>query len=127
MTLTIILSLIIIGLLAGTLSGAVGVGGGVIMVPLALLLLGFTQHQAQGLSLAVLSVPVTLLAAYTYHNSGSPIEWRYAIIIAIAFVIGGYFGAKIAANLNELTLKRLFGLILFVAAVKLMFFSGPKG
>jgi len=127
MTLTIILSLIIIGLLAGTLSGAVGVGGGVIMVPLALLLLGFTQHQAQGLSLAVLSVPVTLLAAYTYHNSGSPIEWRYAIIIAIAFVIGGYFGAKIAANLNELTLKRLFGLILLVAAVKLMFFSGPKG
>jgi hypothetical protein len=97
------------------------------MVPLALLLLGFTQHQAQGLSLAVLSVPVTLLAAYTYHNSGSPIEWRYAIIIAIAFVIGGYFGAKIAANLNELTLKRLFGLILLVAAVKLMFFSGPKG
>ena len=127
MSLTIILSLIIIGLLAGMLSGTVGVGGGVIMVPLAVLLLGFTQHQAQGLSLAVLSVPVTLLAAYTYHYSGSPVDWRYAIIIAIAFVIGGYFGAKVAANLNELALKRLFGTILLVAAIRLIFFSGTKG
>ena len=126
MTLTIILALIIIGLLAGMLSGAVGVGGGVIMVPLAVLLLGFTQHQAQGLSLGVLAVPVTLLAAYTYHNTGSPIDWRYALIIAVSFVIGGYFGAKVAVNLNEMTLKKVFGVILLVAAIKLIFFSGPK-
>lgn len=126
MTLSIILALIAIGLLAGVLSGAVGVGGGVIMVPLAVLLLGFSQHEAQGLSLAVLSVPVTLLAAYTYHTTGSPLDWRYALIIACTFVIGGYLGAKIAVNLDQWTLKKVFGFILLAVAIKLIFFSGPK-
>lgn len=126
MTLTIILSLILIGILAGTLSGAVGVGGGVIMVPLAVLLLGFSQHQAQGMSLAVLAVPVTLLAAYTYHKNGHELDWRYALIIAIAFVIGGFFGSKIAVNLNQQVLKKVFGVILLVVSIKMIFFSGAK-
>lgn len=126
MDITIILSLILIGLLAGALSGAVGVGGGVIMVPLAVVFLGYTQHQAQGLSLAVLAVPVTLLAAYTYHSHGATLDWRYAIIIAVTFVIGGIYGAKIAVNLDQLTLKRVFGIILFIVSIKMIFFSGVK-
>jgi uncharacterized membrane protein YfcA len=118
---TILLSLIIIGLLAGILSGFMGVGGGVIMIPLMILFLGYDQHQAQGMSLAVLAVPVTFVAAYTYHKAGHAIDWKYAIVIAIFFVVGGYLGSKFAVSLNQQVLKRIFALILVVAAVKLFF------
>ncbi len=122
MNLTIIVSLIIIGLLAGILSGFMGVGGGVVMIPLMLLLLGYNQHEAQGLSLAVLAVPVTFLAAYTYHTSGSPINWKYAFVIAVFFVVGGYIGSKFAVSIPQNILKKIFALILVIAAIK-MFFS----
>lgn len=127
MTLSTILFLLLIGLLAGILSGSVGIGGGVIMVPLAIYFLGYSQHQAQGMSLAVLAVPVTLLAAYTYHSNGHHLDWRYALIIAAAFVVGGYFGSKIAVNINQQMLKKVFGVILIIVAVKMIFFSKAKG
>lgn len=122
MNITIIASLIIIGLLAGILSGFMGVGGGVIMVPLMLLLLGYNQHEAQGMSLAVLAVPVTFIAAYTYHVSGSPINWKYAGIIALFFVVGGFVGSKFAIAVPQNVLKKIFAVILVIAAIK-MFFS----
>lgn len=119
----IILILIIIGLLAGLFSGLFGVGGGVIMVPLMVFALGYTQHQAQGMSLAVLAVPVTFLAAYTYHKTGeNPINFKYALIIAVCFVGGAYFGTKIAVSINENVLRKLFSVLLVIIAVK-MFFS----
>lgn len=120
MNITLVVSLVIIGLLAGVLSGFMGVGGGVIMIPLMILLLGFNQHEAQGTSLAVLAVPVTFLAAYTYYNEGH-VNWRFAIVIAFAFVIGGYIGSKFAVNMDQAILKKIFGVILFIAAVKLFF------
>ena len=98
----------LIGILAGILSGLVGIGGGVIMVPLLVLVLGFSQHQAQGTSLAVLVVPVTALAVYNYYKQGY-IDWRYAAIIAVFFVIGGFFGSKIAIGLDQKMLKKIFG------------------
>ncbi len=119
MTLQTILSLVLIGILAGMLSGLVGVGGGVIMVPLLVLLLGFSQHQAQGTSLAVLVVPVTAVAVYAYYKEGH-IDWRYAAIIAVFFVIGGFFGSKIAIGLDEKMLKRTFGIILLLIAGKML-------
>jgi len=122
MNFTIIASLIIIGLLSGMLSGFLGVGGGVIMVPLMLILLGFNQHEAQGTSLAVLAVPVTFIAAYTYHVSGSPINWKYAGIIALFFIVGGFVGSKFAVSVPQNILKKIFSLVLLVVAVK-MFFS----
>ena len=122
MNLTIILFLVIIGILSGFLSGMMGVGGGVIMVPLMVFLLGFTQHEAQGTSLAVLAVPVTFLAAYTYHTEKG-LNWRYALIIAVAFVIGGYLGSKLAVNINDLLLKRIFGVVMLIASIKLIFFK----
>jgi uncharacterized membrane protein YfcA len=127
MTIEIVLLLILLGLLAGFLSGSVGVGGGVIMVPLAIWFLGYSQHQAQGMSLAVLAVPVTFIAAYTYHTSGHTLDWRYALIIAAAFVIGGYFGSKIAVNINQQLLKKIFGFIMLAIAIKMIFFSKAKG
>ncbi len=119
MDVQIILSLVLIGILAGILSGLVGVGGGVVMVPLLVLLLGFNQHQAQGTSLAVLVVPVTAVAVYTYHKEGF-IDWRYVGIIAVFFVVGGYFGSKIAVGLDQKMLKKVFGLILLLIAGKML-------
>lgn len=124
MNLTLLLSLALIGLLAGILSGFMGVGGGVVMIPLMILLLGYDQHQAQGMSLAVLAVPVTFIAAYTYHASGHPIQWKYALVIAVLFVVGGFIGSKIAVKIDQSLLKKMFAVILVIAAVKLFFSKG---
>ncbi len=120
MTTTIIVSLLIIGILAGVLSGLVGVGGGLVMIPLMILLLGYSQHEAQGTSLAVLAVPVTLLAAYNYYSEGY-INWKFAAFIAVGFVVGGFFGSKLAISINQAMLKKIFGVILLIAAFKMFF------
>lgn len=123
MKMNTILVLIIVGLVAGILSGLFGVGGGVIMVPLMVFALGYSQHQAQGMSLAVLAVPVTFIAAYTYHTSGeAPLNFKYALIIASCFILGALLGSKFALNLNEVILKKVFSVLLVVVAIK-MFFS----
>lgn len=119
MNATIIIALILIGLLAGLLSGVMGVGGGVIMIPLMIVLLGFNQHQAQGTSLAVLAVPVTFLAAYNYYGEGH-VNWKYAAVIALFFIVGGYIGSRLAINLDQRTLKKIFGGILLIIAIKLL-------
>lgn len=119
MTTSLILTLIVIGLLAGFLSGLIGVGGGIIMVPLFLLFLGLTQHQAQGLSLAVLLPPVTFMAVYNYHQAGA-IDWRYAIIVSCVFIVGGFIGSKVALSIDQHTLKKVFGGILLLIAAKLI-------
>lgn len=119
MSTSIIASLIIIGLLAGMLSGLVGVGGGIIMVPLLILLVGFNQHQAQGTSLTVLVVPVTAVAVFNYYKEGY-INWKYALVIAIFFVIGSYFGSKLAVDLDQKMLKRIFGVVLLFIAGKML-------
>lgn len=118
MTLETILMLFLIGLTAGLLSGLVGIGGGIIMVPL-LLFMGLSQHHAQGTSLAVLSVPVTLLAAINYYKQGY-VDWKFAIVMAIFFIIGGYFGSKLAVHLDQKILKKIFGVILLIVAGKLL-------
>ncbi len=125
MTTTIVI-IVIIGLLAGVFSGLLGVGGGVIMVPLMMALLGFTQHQAQGTSLAVLAVPVTFIGAYNYYKAGNvsgdyTIDWKVALIMAVLFVVGAYLGSKFAVNVNEKLLKRIFGSVLILVAVKMIF------
>ena len=119
MSTAIIVSLIIIGLLAGVLSGLVGVGGGIIMVPLLVLMVGFSQHQAQGTSLAVLVVPVTGLAVFNYYKEGF-INWKYALVIAVFFVVGSYFGSKLAVDLDQKMLKKIFGIVLLFMAGKML-------
>ncbi|MAN58646.1 MAG: permease [Flavobacteriaceae bacterium] len=120
MNLTLVLTLVVIGLMAGILSGFMGVGGGVIMIPLMILLLGYSQHEAQGTSLAVLAIPVTFLAAYNYYDAGH-VNWKFAIVMALAFVVGGYLGSKFAISLDQSVLKKIFGIVLLVAAIKLFF------
>jgi len=120
MNITLVISLVVIGLLAGVLSGFMGVGGGVIMIPLMVVLLGFSQHEAQGTSLAVLAIPVTFLAAYNYYNAGH-VNWKFAIVIALAFMVGGYLGSKFSVSIDQGILRKVFGVILLVAAIKLFF------
>ena len=123
MTLTTILILILIGLLAGILSGLVGVGGGIIMVPLFILFLGLNQYNAQGLSLAVMLPPVTFLAVYNYHTAGEGgnIDWRIALIVSVLFIVGGFLGSKIALQIDQRMLKKIFGAMMLIVAIKLIF------
>ena len=119
MTLQIIVLLIMIGLAAGVLSGLVGVGGGIIVVPALVFFLGFSQQQAQGTSLGLLLLPVGLLAVINYYNKGH-IDMRVVGIMAVSFIIGGWLGSKWAVSLPEITVKRIFAVILFYSAFKMM-------
>jgi hypothetical protein len=114
-----ILFLVCIGLLAGFLSGILGIGGGIVMVPL-LLIIGFTQHQAQGISLAAMLPPVTLLAVLQYSKEGY-VDWKIALVISATFIIGGLFGSKLAVVINEQLLKRIFGVLMLIIALKMIF------
>ncbi len=120
MTTTTIVLIVIIGLLAGIFSGLIGVGGGLVMIPLFVILIGLNQHEAQGLSLAVMLPPVTLLAALNYHKAGA-INWKMALIISFVFVIGGYFGSKWALKIDQIMLRKIFGVIILIVALKMIF------
>ena len=122
MTLQLLLILVMIGLLAGMLSGMVGVGGGIIIVPALVFFLGFTQKQAQGTSLALLSLPVVILAVVNYYNQGL-VELRAVFVMALAFVLGGFLGSKIALSVSEVALKRFFAVILFYTGFKMLGFD----
>lgn len=119
MSLTTILILIVIGVAAGVLSGVVGVGGGIIMVPALIYFMAMSQHEAQGTSLAVMLPPIGLLAAWNYHKAGA-LNWKFAIIMALAFIIGGYFGSKIALNIDQRMLKKIFGIVMLLVSAKLI-------
>jgi uncharacterized protein len=119
-----ILTLLIIGLAAGILSGLLGVGGGVVLVPALVYFLQYTQHQAQGTSLGVLMFPVVVVAFLTYYNDcqkmGTPISFKVIGCLAIAFLIGGFVGSKLALKIDNQTLRKIFALILFYTAIKMM-------
>ena len=117
---TTVIYLIAIGLMAGVFGGIFGIGGAIIMIPAMVYFLGVDQHTAQGTSLAVMLPPIGLFAAYNYYKAGQVNIW-YAIIIAISFMIGGYFGSKIALNLPEQLMKKVFAVFLILTALKLMF------
>ena len=78
-----------------------------------------TQHQAQGTSLAVLAVPVTAVAVFTYYKEGQ-INIKYAAIIAVFFVVGSIFGSKFALTLDQKMLKKIFAVVLLVIAGKML-------
>ncbi len=120
----VIITLLFIGLAAGMLSGLVGVGGGIVMVPALVFFLNYTQHQAQGTSLGVIMMPVVLLAFLQYykmgHETGNIISWQSIGFIAVAFVIGAFIGGKLAVNVNQQVLKKIFALILFYTAFRMI-------
>ncbi len=124
MTTQAIITIILIGLAAGVLSGLVGVGGGIILVPAMIFFLHYTQHQAQGMSLGVLTFPVVLFGFLKYYyeckKMGTPIDFKVIGIIAIGFVIGSYAGSSLALKIDKEMLKKIFAVILFYTAFKML-------
>jgi len=124
MEVQLIWTALLIGLGAGVLSGLVGVGGGIVMVPALVFFMKYTQHQAQGTSLAVLTLPVVILASlYYYHQCqkmGTPIDLRIVGLLAAGFIGGALLGSKLAIALDQEVMKKIFAVILFYSAIKLL-------
>jgi uncharacterized membrane protein YfcA len=113
------LLLLSIGLVAGILSGLLGIGGGVIMVPALIFLLGFSQHSAQGTTLAMMVPPIGLLAAWTYYSKGY-VDIKVAALMCAGFFVGGLLGAKFATAISDTILTRIFGVALLLISVKMI-------
>lgn len=112
--------LILLGLAAGILSGLIGIGGGIIIVPALVLWFGMSQQLAQGTTLALLLPPIGILAVITYYKQGM-VDFRVAGLIILGFVIGGMLGAKIATGLTSPVLERIFGGVLLLISLKMLF------
>ncbi len=123
MSISTLLILVCIGLFAGIVSGMIGIGGGLIIVPSLVYALSLNQFGAQGTSIAAMLPPIGILAAYNYHRADA-INWKFALIIAVTFIIGGYIGSKLTLSfISESTLKKIFGVLMLIGAVKMIFFS----
>jgi uncharacterized protein len=111
--------LLVLGLTAGVLSGLLGIGGGIIIIPCLVFVFGLTQHAAQGTTLALMVPPIGLLAAWTYYKQGN-VDLKMAGLICLGFVFGGLLGANLAGAINATLLKKLFGVLLLITAVKMI-------
>jgi len=111
---------LILGLIAGTLSGVFGIGGGTVLIPGLVFLAGLTQHEAQGTTLAIMLLPIGLFAVMKYYHSGH-VHFYIAAFICVGFLIGGLFGATIAEWLPNIVLRKAFGVFLMVVAVYTIF------
>ncbi len=120
-----IIIIIAIGMVAGMLSGLVGIGGGIIMVPALVYFLLLPQKAAQGASLALLMLPVGILGVMQYYKQGF-VDYKIVLILAIGFVIGSYFGSKISLSLPDYKLKKIFAVLMIAVAIKMLFFDKPK-
>jgi uncharacterized membrane protein YfcA len=114
-----ILILLCIGVFAGMLSGFVGVGGGIVIVPALVFFLGFTQHQAQGTSLAMMIPPIGLMAVYNYYKAGH-VNTGAAAILCITFFVGAFFGSKLSIAMDPAKVKRIFAIVMMAASLKLL-------
>jgi len=120
MSINEIVILVIIGFIAGIVGGSLGLGGGIIIVPALVFILGFTQHHAQGTSLAVLLFPVGILGVINYSKNGY-VNFKFAAILIVAFVLGSYLGSEISVHLPEKILKKVFAVFLLVISLKMFF------
>ena len=115
-----IIILLLVGIAAGTLSGMVGIGGGIIIVPALIYFLGFSQKMAQGTSLGILLLPIGLLGVLQFYKQGY-IDIRVVMIISLAFFFGSYFGSRIALSLPQETVKKIFAVLMILIAFKMLF------
>lgn len=118
-----ILLLLLLGFAAGLLSGLVGIGGGIVLVPALIYFLGTNQKTAQGTTLLILMLPVGILAVLNYYKQGY-VNYKFSLLLAAGFVLGGYFGSKLSLALPDAILKKVFAGVLLLIALKMMFFDG---
>jgi len=119
MSTTMLLILVVIGIITGVMAGMLGIGGAIIMIPALVFLLGISQQSAQGTSLAVMLPPVGIIAAYNYYKAGH-VNIKFAIILAVCFLVGSYFGSKLALDLPQAVLKKIFGVLLLLVAARML-------
>lgn len=112
--------LLVIGLVAGILSGVVGIGGGIIIIPALVFLLNFSQKSAQGTTLALMVPPIGFLAAWAYYKQGF-VDIKVAALICVGFVLGSFLGAKWTMTISDGTLKKIFSIVLILIALKMLF------
>jgi len=117
-----IAGLLALGLAAGLMSSLIGIGGGIIIVPALVLVFAMSQKMAQGTSLVMLLPPIGIMGVLNYYKQGY-VDFKVAGILIVAFVAGSYLGSKVAVNLPELAIKRIFGAFLMAIAIKYMFFN----
>lgn len=110
---------LLVGLGVGVLSGLVGIGGGILIIPILVYGFHMTQHKAQGTSLGSLLAPIGLLAFIEYYKAGN-VDLRAAAMIAIGFLVGGYFGGRWAQLISDSTLRRGFAVVLIVAGIGML-------
>ena len=122
---TQIVILLMVGLMAGALSGFVGVGGGIIIVPAMIYFMNMNQMQAQGISLALLMLPVGVLGVVNYYKAGH-IQFSYVLLMAVGFIVGNYFGSKYAMRVPEHKIKFFFSVLMLYVAVQMLWKSGSK-
>jgi uncharacterized membrane protein YfcA len=115
-----IIVFVALGLVAGVVSGLIGIGGGIVIIPVLVFILGFSQHSAQGTTLATMVPPIGILAALTYYQQGY-VDLKAAALICAGFVIGGFFGAKIATHISNAVLEKIFGIALLIISLKMIF------
>jgi uncharacterized protein len=108
-----------LGLVTGIVSGIFGIGGGIILIPALVFLFGFSQHTAQGTTMALLVLPIGLLAAIEYYQKGY-VDLRVGALIAVGFFVGGFLGARIATDLSDAVLARVFGVGLVLIGIKMI-------
>ena len=120
MSITHLVILIIIGILSGILAGVFGIGGAIIVIPALVFILGLSQHAAQGTSLAFMLPPVGILATWNYWKAGH-VNWKIALILSVTFIVGAYLGSHLSINISDKMLRRLFGILMIVMAIKMIF------
>lgn len=113
---------IIIGLLAGSMSGLLGIGGGVIIIPALIYIFGLTQQQAQGTTLAMMIPPIGLFAVWVYYKNGY-VNIPMAVFMCIGFFVGGFLGAKVVSQISIELLRKIFGIFLIIIAINMIFFK----
>ena len=114
-----LLTLLLIGAAAGLLSGFIGIGGGLLIVPALMYFVGLSQMAAQGTSLALMLPPIGALAVMNYWKAGE-VDIRAAAVMVLAFMIGGHFGSKIALAMDPLKVRLAFGAVMLFVAVRMI-------
>ncbi|MBW4477672.1 MAG: sulfite exporter TauE/SafE family protein [Tolypothrix brevis GSE-NOS-MK-07-07A] len=119
----IIIQMLLIGLVAGVAGGMFGIGGGAIMVPTMVLLIGMDQKFATGTSVAAQILPIGILAGIVYYRNGN-VNIKYAVFIAVGLIVGNLFGALFANQpfISSEMMKKLYGIFLLVIGCRYLFF-----
>jgi uncharacterized membrane protein YfcA len=110
---------LVLGVAVGIISGLIGLGGGVFIIPALVYGFGMSQHKAQGTSLGALLAPIGLLAFIQYYKAGN-VDLRAAVMIAIGFLVGGHFGGHWAQLVSENILRRGFAVLLIVMGIHML-------